>query len=58
MKSVEFINNPPPGTEIIEIAPPDGFKTGRLTTDINILESDYRLGIASGLDAVKIFNKQ
>ncbi len=52
MKSVEFIRNPPPGIEIIEIAPPGGFDTGRLTTDINILESGYRLGIEAGLKSV------
>ncbi len=57
MKSVEFIKNPPPGTEIMEISPPKGFRTGRLTTNIRVLEPDYMLGIEAGYDAMRRFKE-
>ncbi len=51
-KAIEFIRNPPQGVQIIEINPPVSFKTGRLTKNIEVLKSDYQLGVDAGKEAM------
>jgi predicted patatin/cPLA2 family phospholipase len=52
-ESIDFMRKPPKGVQILEINPPESFKTGRLTKDIDILKQDYELGYNIGLDIVK-----
>ncbi|MBN1967796.1 MAG: patatin family protein [Candidatus Delongbacteria bacterium] len=44
-KALDFIINPPKDCIIKVIAPPDDFKLSRMTTDINLLDRGYRMGI-------------
>ncbi len=48
MKAVQFINNPPPGVRVREIAPPEGLRIGRATTNKALLQEAYRAGIEYG----------
>lgn len=48
MTSVRFIQQPPSGVNIFEIAPPPNTKTGRMTTDMHILRATYRAGQECG----------
>ena len=51
-EAIEFMRNPPAGVQIIEINPPDGFRTSRLTKNIELLNADYALGVAAGVDVM------
>ncbi|MGE5417847.1 MAG: patatin-like phospholipase family protein [Acidobacteriota bacterium] len=51
-ESIAFIRNPPDGVRIIEINPPECFRTKRLTMDLEIFKSDYQLGYTAGLAAI------
>lgn len=53
MKSVEFINNPPGGLRVIEIAPVT-ICSGRTSKDRNALEKDYIHGYNTGIDITRI----
>ena len=46
--ALEFINNPPADCKIIQICPPKRLKTKRATTNINVMKSDYQVGIECG----------
>ena len=46
--SVEFINNPPPGVRITQIAPPANIAIGRTTKNEASLRAAYEAGIDYG----------
>jgi len=54
-RSIDFIHNPPQGVEIIEICPPDDFKTSRFTQDYQTLLDDYNIGKEMGKIAIEKF---
>ena len=47
--AVKFIDNPPEGVKIIEIAPPQVLDSRLLGSSDNALKGDYQLGVAAGL---------
>ncbi|HEY1405167.1 MAG TPA: patatin family protein [Spirochaetota bacterium] len=47
-EALDFVRNPPRGVEIIEVNPPKGFRTRRLTKDVEMLMKDYRHGFEAG----------
>ncbi|MBN2256142.1 MAG: patatin family protein [Deltaproteobacteria bacterium] len=57
MKSVAFINHPPPGVTVVDVCPPDGFETARLTKNLSVLERDYRIGRQEGTRAIERWNE-
>ncbi len=48
MKAVEFIRHPPRGVRVREVAPPEGIRIGRSTTNPARLREAYNAGIAHG----------
>jgi len=56
-QSIEFIHNPPKGVEIIEICPPEHFKTSRFTQDYQTLLDDYNIGKEMGKIAIEKFDR-
>jgi predicted patatin/cPLA2 family phospholipase len=54
--SVEFINNPPPGVRITEIAPPENIAIGRTTKNEASLRAAYETGIDYGNESLKTFH--
>ena len=52
-ESVRLIRKPPPGVEIIEVCPPDGFRASRLSRDRTVLEEGYGLGRSAALRAME-----
>jgi len=46
--SLEFINNPPRDCKIYHVCPPHRLKTKRDSTDQQIMEKDYELGLSVG----------
>ncbi|MDQ2180799.1 patatin family protein [Marinifilum sp. D714] len=52
-RSIELINHPPAGVEIIDICPADSFSTKRFTQDKEILDRDYKLGKEQGIEAIE-----
>jgi predicted patatin/cPLA2 family phospholipase len=54
--SVEFINNPPPGVRITEIAPPANIAISRTTTNEASLWAAYEAGIDYGNRFIKTFH--
>lgn len=55
-ETIDFIRNSPSDINILEVNPPDDFKTTRLTTDKNILKEDYNKGFEIGIDTIKNWN--
>lgn len=51
-ESIDFMRNPPPGVRVLEVNPPEGFRTSRLTKNLKVLEADYQLGVEAGRDAI------
>lgn len=51
-ESIDFIRRPPNNINILEINPPLDFKTTRFTTDLNILNNDYKIGLKKGKQAI------
>lgn len=49
-QSLEFIRNPPEGTTIRVIAPPEAFSVKRLSMKCNTLLTGYQMGVSSGLN--------
>lgn len=47
--SLDFIRLPPPDIQVIEVNPPEDFRTGRLTKDLGKLKADYQTGFDLGL---------
>jgi predicted patatin/cPLA2 family phospholipase len=56
-QSLELIENPPAGVEIIQICPPEGFKLKRLSRSPEPLRKAYELGIEFGQHAIERWNK-
>lgn len=56
MEAVRFINHPPAGVEIIEIAPEE-ILTGRTTRNRRLIESDYLRGHVKGYAVVSSLKK-
>jgi len=61
-EAVEFINHPPEGIRVSEIAPPSYLEVGRVTTDLEVLHAAYACGIEYGKrfienEIVNNFNK-
>lgn len=54
--SVEFINNPPPGVRISQIAPPADIPISRTTTNKASLRAAYETGIDYGNKYIKTFH--
>ncbi|MCT4601388.1 MAG: patatin family protein [Marinifilum sp.] len=52
-KTIELIQNPPKGIEIIDICPADSFSTKRFTQNLNTLNKDYLLGKEQGIKAIE-----
>lgn len=52
-EAIAFMRNPPAGVQVIEVNPPEGFRTERLTKDMEILEADYKLGYEMGEQIVR-----
>lgn len=56
-KSLAFMRNPPSRISVMEINPPETFKTKRLTKDLDQLNADYEHGKAAGRQAMATFLK-
>lgn len=54
--SIDFIQNPPNGIQILDICPPESFKTKRFTQDYATLIADYELGREMGQIAIEKWN--
>lgn len=54
-KSIAFMRCPPSRIKIMEVNPPEDFKTKRLTQDVDLLNQDYELGKEAGRVAMKTF---
>ncbi|RKE02094.1 patatin-like phospholipase family protein [Marinifilum flexuosum] len=52
-QTIELINHPPAGVEIIDICPADSFSTKRFSQDKEILDRDYKLGKEQGIEAIE-----
>ncbi|MDD1780037.1 patatin family protein [Enterovibrio sp. ZSDZ35] len=52
-ETLELIENPPDGVEIIQICPSESFKLKRLSRDAATLEAAYRLGVKAGEQAIR-----
>lgn len=48
MRSVGFVQNPPGGVEVVQIAPRRVLRTSRTTRDLGPLQEDYELGRSQG----------
>ncbi|MCX5848178.1 MAG: patatin family protein [Deltaproteobacteria bacterium] len=55
MDSVRFIKNPPAGVRISEIAPPPDIQTGRVTTNMKILNAAYQSGREHGRKFIDVY---
>ncbi|EGQ9122619.1 patatin-like phospholipase family protein [Vibrio parahaemolyticus] len=55
-QTLELINNPPPGVEIIQVCPPETFKLKRLSRSPEPLREAYELGIEVGKQAIVGWN--
>ncbi len=56
--SIDFIQNSHKNLQILDICPPENFKTKRFTQDYNILVNDYELGRKMGRIAIEKWNLQ
>lgn len=54
--SIDFIQNPPENIQVIDICPPENFKTKRFTQDYQTLIKDYELGLEMGRNAIEKWN--
>ncbi|MEK9712226.1 MAG: patatin family protein [Thalassolituus sp.] len=48
-RALDFIRQPPPDCEVIELCPPEAFSAGQFTTDLDILNEAYQMGKDDGL---------
>ncbi|EGR1751458.1 TPA: patatin family protein [Vibrio parahaemolyticus] len=55
-QTLELINNPPSGVEIIQVCPPETFKLKRLSRSPEPLREAYELGIEAGKQAIVRWN--
>ncbi|PKQ61990.1 hypothetical protein BZG02_13705 [Labilibaculum filiforme] len=51
--SIDFIQNPPENLQILDVCPPENFKTKRFTQDYATLVNDYELGREMGRIAIE-----
>ena len=51
-QALDFMRNPPSGIRIVEVNPPNSFRTKRLTTDFSVLRQDYSQGYEIGMDVI------
>ncbi|MFP4697727.1 MAG: patatin family protein [Eubacteriales bacterium] len=56
-EAINFIRKPPKEINIIEVNPPDDFKTKRLTRDKDLLDQDYIIARKMGFDLIKKWNR-
>lgn len=56
-ETINYLRESKDDVEIIEVCPPDGFQTGRLTKDKNTLDMDYALGFRTGEALAKDLKK-
>lgn len=54
--SIELIQNPPENLHILDVCPPESFKTKRFTQDYDLLVKDYELGREIGRIAIEKWN--
>ncbi|RUT77653.1 patatin-like phospholipase family protein [Ancylomarina longa] len=54
--SIDFIQNPPKNIKIVDVCPPNTFRTKRFTKDFQTLMDDYHLGVESGDKAIFEWN--
>jgi predicted patatin/cPLA2 family phospholipase len=52
MEAVRFIQNPPKGVRVREIAPPPNTGVGRTTRDMDLLRALYQIGIVHGYEFI------
>lgn len=52
-QSIELLRQPPEGVDILEITPPEQFKTARFSTDFDALQRDYQAGREAGYRAIE-----
>ena len=57
-ETLDFIRNPPPDCEIVEICPPDGFLADQFTMDASILHDAYQMGVEAGRGYIHMFNRR
>ncbi|MGR5238730.1 patatin-like phospholipase family protein [Vibrio alfacsensis] len=55
-QSLQLIQNPPVGVEIIQVCPPETFKLKRLSRSPEPLRDAYKLGIVVGREAIARWN--
>jgi predicted patatin/cPLA2 family phospholipase len=51
--SIDFMNNPPNGVNIIQIAPDGPLQTGTYSNSVKLITSDYRCGMENGLNFIQ-----
>ncbi|MBV7298399.1 patatin-like phospholipase family protein [Enterovibrio paralichthyis] len=56
-QTLDLIDNPPDGVEIIQICPPENFKLKRLSREKAPLEAAYHLGVEAGKEAVLLWSQ-
>lgn len=54
-RTIDLIDNPPGGVEIIDICPPEAFSSKRFTQDYDTLVKDYELGLEMGERAFQLW---
>lgn len=54
-ESAVWMDAPPEGVEVRQIAPPAAMKTGRTTRDLELLQADYESGLARGAEFAASF---
>lgn len=54
-EAVRFIHEPPADALTVEIAPPDGLRGTRLSSDRQSIDADYGLGILAGVEYLRRF---
>ena len=57
-ESIAFLRNPPDGVSVIEVNPPEDFRTKRLTKDPAVLEADYQKGFEAGMALIERWEKE
>ena len=51
--SIDYINNPPKGLKITQIAPEAPLQTGTYSNSVKLITSDYRCGMECGLNYIQ-----
>lgn len=56
--SIDYINNPPKGLKITQIAPQDLLQTGTYSNSVKLITADYRYGMECGLNYIEALKKE